>query len=89
VAVAEQTYQLRAEGFPVAVEGYIIHRIESGASFGDECSHRVWTYWNRFGLGFVIYRDSFTRELDCNWERGILLKACFPMDIVALCHSIA
>ncbi|XP_076983509.1 CDAN1-interacting nuclease 1 isoform X3 [Tamandua tetradactyla] len=97
--------QLRAKGYdktpdfilqvPVAVEGHIIHWIESKASFGDECSHHAylhdqfWSYWNRFGPGLVIYWYGFIQELDCNRERGILLKACFPTDIVTLCHSVA
>uniref|UniRef100_A0A2K6FLE4 CDAN1-interacting nuclease 1 n=1 Tax=Propithecus coquereli TaxID=379532 RepID=A0A2K6FLE4_PROCO len=96
--------QLRAKGYdktpdfilqvPVAVEGHIIHWIESKASFGDECSHHAylhdqfWSYWNRFGPGLVIYWYGFIQELDCNRERGILLKASFPTDIVTLCHSI-
>ncbi|XP_069861846.1 CDAN1-interacting nuclease 1 isoform X5 [Dipodomys merriami] len=95
--------QLRAKGYdktpdfilqvPVAVEGHIIHWIESKASFGDECSHHAylhdqfWSYWNRFGPGLVIYWYGFIQELDCNRERGILLKACFPTDIVTLCHG--
>ncbi|XP_029093789.1 uncharacterized protein C15orf41 homolog isoform X2 [Monodon monoceros] len=97
--------QLRAKGYdktpdfilqvPVAVEGHIIHWIESKASFGDECSHHAylhdqfWSYWNRFGPGLVIYWYGFIQELDCNRERGILLQACFPTNIVTLCHSIA
>uniref|UniRef100_A0A7N5P1Z7 CDAN1-interacting nuclease 1 n=1 Tax=Ailuropoda melanoleuca TaxID=9646 RepID=A0A7N5P1Z7_AILME len=102
--------QLRAKGYdktpdfilqvpvvmlcPLAVEGHIIHWIESKASFGDECSHHAylhdqfWSYWNRFGPGLVIYWYGFIQELDCNRERGILLKACFPTDIVTLCHSV-
>lgn len=97
--------QLRAKGYdktpdfilqvPVAVEGHIIHWIESKASFGDECSHHAylhgqfWSYWNRFGPGLVIYWYGFIQELDCNRERGILLKACFPTDIVTLGLSTA
>ncbi|XP_066177540.1 CDAN1-interacting nuclease 1 isoform X4 [Sylvia atricapilla] len=97
--------QLRAKGYdktpdfilevPVAVEGHIIHWIESKASFGDESSHQAylqdqfWSYWNRFGPGLVIYWYGFIEELDCHRERGILLKDCFPTDIVTLRHSMA
>lgn len=78
---------------PVAVEGHIIHWIESKASFGDDHSHRTylneqfWSYWNRFGPGLVIYWYGFIEELDCQRDRGILLKDCFPTDIVTLCHA--
>ncbi|XP_057398668.1 CDAN1-interacting nuclease 1 [Balaenoptera acutorostrata] len=104
-APLEDEDQLRAKGYdktpdfilqvPVAVEGHIIHWIESKASFGDECSHHAylhdqfWSYWNRFGPGLVIYWYGFIQELDCNRGRGILLHACFPTDIVTLCHSTA
>ncbi|XP_014901987.1 CDAN1-interacting nuclease 1 isoform X2 [Poecilia latipinna] len=78
---------------PVAVEGHIIHWIESKASFGDDHSHRTylneqfWSYWNRFGPGLVIYWYGFIEELDCQRDRGILLKDCFPTDIITLCHA--
>ncbi|XP_039597341.1 CDAN1-interacting nuclease 1 isoform X1 [Polypterus senegalus] len=97
--------QLRVKGYdktpdiilevPIVVEGHVIHWIESKASFGDEYSHRsylqdqFWSYWNRFGPGLVIYWYGFIEELDCHRERGILLKDCFPSDIVTLCHSAA
>ncbi|KAJ8341164.1 hypothetical protein SKAU_G00334550 [Synaphobranchus kaupii] len=95
--------QLRAKGYdktpdiilevPIAVEGHIVHWIESKASFGDECSHRgylneqFWSYWNRFGPGLVIYWHGFIEELDCHRARGILLGDRFPSDIVTLCHG--
>lgn len=97
--------QLRLKGYdktpdfilevPVAVDGHVIHWIESKASFGDESSHRMylqeqfWSYWNRFGPGLVIYWYGFIEELDCNRERGILLKHEFPSDIVTLSSCVA
>lgn len=41
----------------------------------------------RFGPGLVIYWYGFIGELDCQRDRGILLKDCFPADIVTLCHG--
>ncbi|XP_040203306.1 CDAN1-interacting nuclease 1-like [Rana temporaria] len=92
--------QLRLKGYdktpdfilevPAAVDGQVINWIESKASFGNESSHcmylqeQFWSYWNRFGPGLVIYWYGFIEELDCNQERGILLKDTFPTDIVTL-----
>lgn len=79
---------------PIAVEGHIVHWIESKASFGDDHSHRTylneqfWSYWNRFGPGLVIYWYGFIGELDCQRDRGILLKDHFPTDIVTLRHAV-
>ncbi|XP_072313934.1 CDAN1-interacting nuclease 1 [Eucyclogobius newberryi] len=75
---------------PVAVDGHIVHWIESKASFGDDHSHRTylneqfWSYWNRFGPGLVIYWYGFITELDCQRDRGIMLKESFPSNIVTL-----
>ena len=44
-----------------------------------------WIYlFSRFGPGMVIYWFGFIDELDCNRERGIILKDDFPTDIVTL-----
>ncbi|XP_048586004.1 CDAN1-interacting nuclease 1 isoform X2 [Nematostella vectensis] len=75
---------------PIAVDGHVVNWIESKASFGDEYNHQAylkeqfWSYWNRFGPGLVIYWFGFIDELDCNRERGILIKDEFPVDIVTL-----
>ncbi|XP_052435773.1 CDAN1-interacting nuclease 1 isoform X2 [Carassius gibelio] len=95
--------QLRAKGYdktpdiilevPIAVDGHIVHWIESKASFGDDHSHHTylneqfWSYCNRFGPGLVIYWYGFVSELDCQRERGILLRDGFPSDIVSLCQG--
>uniref|UniRef100_A0A8C7Y2Y5 CDAN1-interacting nuclease 1 n=1 Tax=Oryzias sinensis TaxID=183150 RepID=A0A8C7Y2Y5_9TELE len=61
----------------LAVEGHIVHWIESKASFGDDHSHRTylneqfWSYWNRFGPGLVIYWYGFIGELDCQRDRAL------------------
>jgi hypothetical protein len=69
--------ELRRKGFvktpdvklqlPIAVDGHIVHWIDSKATFGDEKSHRnqymdqYQQYVNRYGPGMVIYWFGFTR----------------------------
>ncbi|XP_064089356.1 CDAN1-interacting nuclease 1-like [Macrobrachium nipponense] len=72
---------------PIAVDGYVINWIESKASFGDEESHRtylkdqLWSYWNRFGPGLVIYWFGYIEELDEHREKGIIIMDSFPTNI--------
>ncbi|XP_046848945.1 CDAN1-interacting nuclease 1-like [Xenia sp. Carnegie-2017] len=75
---------------PIAVDGHVVNWIESKASFGDEYNHKInmrdqlWSYWNRFGPGMVIYWFGYIDELDCHKDKGILLADCFPSSIVTL-----
>ncbi|KAK7016719.1 CDAN1-interacting nuclease 1, partial [Halocaridina rubra] len=72
---------------PIAVEGHVVNWIESKASFGDEESHRsylkdqLWSYWNRFGPGLVIYWFGFIEELDEHRAKGIMIMDHFPKEI--------
>ena len=47
-------------------------------------SHVPALFSSRFGPGMVIYWFGFIDELDCNRERGIILKDDFPTDIITL-----
>ena len=38
----------------------------------------------RFGPGMVIYWFGFIDELDVNQEKGIILRDCFPQNIVKM-----
>eukprot|EP00096_Caligus_rogercresseyi_P014115 TRINITY_DN6647_c0_g1_i1.p1 TRINITY_DN6647_c0_g1~~TRINITY_DN6647_c0_g1_i1.p1 ORF type:complete len:272 (+),score=109.41 TRINITY_DN6647_c0_g1_i1:497-1312(+) len=72
---------------PIAVNGTVINWIESKALFGDRKSHRgylddqLWSYWNRFGPGLVIYWFGFIEELNDLESGKILLSDSFPEDI--------
>ncbi|KAF2365647.1 Protein of unknown function with TPD sequence-motif [Trinorchestia longiramus] len=75
---------------PIGVGGRVVNWIESKASFGDRENHRtylsdqLWSYWNRFGPGLVIYWFGFIDELNNLEDKGILVRDCFPDDIVAM-----
>jgi len=98
---------LRAKGFdktpdikleiPVAVDGQIINWIESKALFGDEEAHRgylknqLYSYWNRFGPGLVIYWFGYVEGLEqIHQDRTILIRDALPTNLVFLnpCDNI-
>ena len=61
--------------------------IECKALFGDKENHedylkkQLWSYWNRYGAGMVIYWFGFIEDLDNNRENGIIVCDDFPKDI--------
>lgn len=70
---------------PIVIDGCIINWIESKALFGDVENHasylqdQLWSYWNRFGPGMVIYWFGFIEELKHNTRHsGILVADSFP-----------
>jgi len=90
-------HELRAKGYdktpdikldiPFAYNGHVINWIESKALFGDEENHKdylnqqLWSYWNRYGSGMVIYWFGFIEELDNNRDKGIIVCDNIPTDI--------
>eukprot|EP00160_Parvularia_atlantis_P005782 Unigene1500_Nuclearia_a/m.4680 Unigene1500_Nuclearia_a/g.4680 ORF Unigene1500_Nuclearia_a/g.4680 Unigene1500_Nuclearia_a/m.4680 type:complete len:281 (-) Unigene1500_Nuclearia_a:73-915(-) len=75
---------------PCAVNGRVVHWIESKAAFADRnrSLHRgnvdkqFLTYYNRYGCGLVIYWFGFVDELNTHDE--FLLMDRFPQDIQVL-----
>lgn len=98
----QDEHDLRAKGYdktpdikldiPFAYKGHVINWIESKALFGDEEHHagylreQLWSYWNRYGPGMVIYWFGFIDELDDNRERGILVADHFPTELQTVNH---
>lgn len=93
----EDEDQFRAKGYdktpdvklivPFSVNGIIINWIESKALFGDDEHHtnylrdQLWSYWNRFGPGMVIYWFGFIDDLNTRKHKGILVSDSFPESI--------
>jgi len=99
----QDEYELRDKGYdktpdikldiPFAYNGHVINWIESKALFGDEDHHagylrdQLWSYWNRYGPGMVIYWFGFIEELDENRNKGIIVCDDFPENI-QLCDPL-
>lgn len=93
----QDEHDLRAKGYdktpdikldiPFAYNGYVINWIESKALFGDEDHHadylkdQLWSYWNRYGPGMVIYWFGFIDDIDSNRDKGIIVCDDFPQNI--------
>nr|CAG4651169.1 EOG090X0A0V [Simocephalus serrulatus]SVE94378.1 EOG090X0A0V [Simocephalus serrulatus] len=92
---------LRAKGYdktpdikleiPVAIDGQVINWIESKALFGDDEVHRgylkdqLYSYWNRFGPGLVIYWFGFVEDLEkIHQNRIILIREKLPTNMVLM-----
>ena len=93
----EDEKEFRAKGYdktpdvklvvPFSVNGIIINWIESKALFGDDEHHttylrdQLWSYWNRFGPGMVIYWFGFIDDLNTKKHKGILVSDHFPQNL--------
>lgn len=71
---------------PIAIDGFIVHWVESKALFGDEENHsgylkdQLTCYWNRFGPGLVIYWFGYLETLDLTPEINnmFIIRSSFP-----------
>nr|SVE83788.1 EOG090X0A0V [Daphnia pulex] len=84
----DKTPDIKLE-IPVAVDGQVINWIESKALFGDEEVHRgylkdqLYSYWNRFGPGLVIYWFGYVEDLEkIHQNRIILIRDALPMNMI-------
>ncbi|KAK9751812.1 Protein of unknown function TPD sequence-motif [Popillia japonica] len=75
---------------PIAIDGFIIHWIESKALFGDEDVHKDYmkhqysSYWNRFGPGLVIYWFGYIETIVQSSERRFIVRNDLPTDFVTI-----
>nr|SVE88778.1 EOG090X0A0V [Daphnia sinensis]SVE90022.1 EOG090X0A0V [Daphnia sinensis]SVE90651.1 EOG090X0A0V [Daphnia sinensis] len=86
----DKTPDIKLE-IPVAVDGQVINWIESKALFGDEEVHRgylkdqLYSYWNRFGPGLVIYWFGYVEDLEkIHQNRIILIRDALPRNMVLM-----
>nr|SVE73696.1 EOG090X0A0V [Daphnia atkinsoni] len=88
----DKTPDIKLE-IPVAIDGQVINWIESKALFGDEEVHRgylkdqLYSYWNRFGPGLVIYWFGYVEDLEkIHQNRIILIRDTLPTNMVLMEH---
>nr|SVE75896.1 EOG090X0A0V [Daphnia hispanica] len=86
----DKTPDIKLE-IPVAIDGQVINWIESKALFGDEEVHRgylkdqLYSYWNRFGPGLVIYWFGYVEDLEkIHQNRIILIRDTLPKNMVLM-----
>ncbi|GJQ65943.1 hypothetical protein Trydic_g4041 [Trypoxylus dichotomus] len=75
---------------PIAIDGFIIHWIESKALFGDEDVHKDYirhqysSYWNRFGPGLVIYWFGYVETIVQSSEKRFIVRNNLPDNFVSI-----
>lgn len=75
---------------PVAIDGVIVHWIESKALFGDQENHMEYmknqysSYWNRFGPGLVIYWFGYLETIVQPSEKRFIVRDSLPTNVVHL-----
>lgn len=73
---------------PVAIDGFIIHWIESKAVFGSEEVHSDYvknqysSYWNRFGPGLVIYFFGYLENIVESSNKRFIIRDHMPTNIL-------
>nr|CAG4636360.1 EOG090X0A0V [Eubosmina coregoni]SVE69939.1 EOG090X0A0V [Eubosmina coregoni] len=78
----------------ISIDGQVINWIESKALFGDHDVHRgylndqLYSYWNRFGPGLVIYWFGHVTDLEkFHQKRTILIRHELPSNITQMIND--
>lgn len=75
---------------PIAVNGFIIHWIESKAMFGDYDIHQDYVkkqyscYWNRFGSGLVIYWFGYLETVKLQNDKRFIVSDHLPENLTCI-----